>query len=277
MNVFDYRPPSTDMREYVRQFQIVGFDFGHGHAIPTKPYWPRPENCLCFYPRKMETIEYGDGRREERKDRSSLMGQPLFMTRRQPGNGFFLFQVVFQPGALFRLTGIPAAVFNNQFVDAEAVFSAEIRAVNERLGSTGSHLEMIGIVENFLRYLVKKARLGVQPVDRAGLYLHGQARNVSIDWLADQSCLSRKQFYRKFVERMGVSPKFYARLVQFDNAVKRKNACPGQDWLSIALDMGYYDYQHLVRDFKEFTGLSPAAFYQLDSHAPERTFGYKET
>ena len=277
MTVFDYRPPSADLREYVRQLQIVGFDFGEGHPVPTKPYWPRPEHCLCFYPRKMELIQYGDGRREERKDRSSLMGQPLFMTKRQPGNGFFLFQVVFQPGALFRLTGIPVAVFNNQFVDAEAVFPAEIRAVNERLSSTDNHLEMIAIVENFLRYLVKKARFGVQPVDKAAFYLHGHARNASPDWLASEACLSRKQFYRKFVERMGVSPKFYARIVQFDNAVKRKNAFPGQDWLSIALHLGYYDYQHLARDFKEFTSLSPPAFYQLDSHAPERTFGYRET
>jgi AraC-like DNA-binding protein len=277
MIVFDYRPPSADLREYVRQLQIVGFQFGEGFTVPLKPYWPRPENCLCFYPRKMELIEYGDGRREERKNRASLMGQPLFMTKRQPKDGFFLFQVVFQPGVLFRLTGIPAEVFTNQFVDAEAVFSAEVRAVNERIGSTGNHLEMITIVENFLRYLVKKARYAVLPVDKAALFLHQNPRAVSLDWLAREACLSRKQFYRKFVERMGVSPKFYARIVQFDNAVKLKNACPGKDWLSIALELGYYDYQHLVRDCKELTGLTPAGFYLLDSHAPERTFGYKET
>jgi hypothetical protein len=31
----------------------------------------------------------------------------------------------------------------NSFVDAEAVFSKEIRLVNERLSSTGDYLEMI--------------------------------------------------------------------------------------------------------------------------------------
>jgi AraC-like DNA-binding protein len=69
----------------------------------------------------------------------------------------------------------------------------------------------------------------------------------------------------------------YSRIIQFDNAVKLKNAQPQKDWLSIALELGYYDYQHLVRDFKEFTYLTPAQFYLQDSQAPERKFGYKET
>jgi AraC-like DNA-binding protein len=76
---------------------------------------------------------------------------------------------------------------------------------------------------------------------------------------------------------MGVSPKVYSRIIRFDQAVKIKNAYPEQDWLSIGLQSGYYDYQHMVKDFKEFTGLTPIQFYLLDSHAPERKFGKKET
>ena len=97
--------------------------------------------------------------------------------------------------------------------------------------------------------------------------------NVSLDWLANQACLSQRQFYRQFVERHGISPKLYARIARFENAMKLKNATPQQDWLSIALELGYYDYQHLVRDFKEFTTLSPNEFLLADSQSPERKFG----
>lgn len=157
MIIFDYRLPSPDLRAYVRQFQIVGFEFNENYTVPWKPYWPRPENCLSFYTRKTEIIEYIDGYKEERKPHATLVGQPCFMTKRQPSHNFVLFQVVFQPGALFRLTGIPANQLTNLYIDAEAVFSNEIRWVNERLNSTDNHLEMIAIVEYFLRYLVKKA------------------------------------------------------------------------------------------------------------------------
>ena len=59
--------------------------------------------------------------------------------------------------------------------------------------------------------------------------------------------------------------------------MKRKNAQPTKDWLSVALDSGYYDYQHLVRDFKEFTSLTPNAFLLADGQSPERAFGVRET
>jgi len=277
MVAFDYRLPSPALREYVRLYQIVGFEFKDALTVPSKPYWPRPENYLTFYPRDLERVSYLDGDQPQDKPRSTIIGQPCIVTHRQVGRDFLAFQVVFQAGALFRLSRIPANELTNSFVDAEAVFSGEIKLVNERLSSTDNHLEMVAIVEDFLWYLIRGATYQRHPVDEAGHFLLQNPRNVSLDWLADQTCVSRRQFYRQFVERMGVSPKCYSRIVQFDNAVKLKNAQPHKDWLSIALELGYYDYQHLVRDFKEFTGLTPTAFYLQDSKAPERTFGHRET
>jgi AraC-like DNA-binding protein len=277
MIVFDYRPPSPGLREYVRLFQIVGFEFKASETVPWKPYWPRPELCLSFYPRKTELIESPQGEKEEVKLRSIIRGQSCAITNRQPHKNFILFQVVFQPGALFRLIGLPACELTNTYVDAESVFPIEINLVNQRLSSTDDHLEMVAIVEEFLYFLVRRSRYDLRPVDKISYFLLTNPRPISLDWLAREACLSRKQFYRKFVECMGVSPKMYTRIIQFDNAIKLKNAHPAKDWLSIALELGYYDYQHLVRDFKEFTHLTPAQFYLLDSQAPERKFGYRET
>jgi transcriptional regulator GlxA family with amidase domain len=193
-----------------------------------------------------------------------------------------LFQVVFQPGALFRLTGIPAHELANTFVDAEAVFAPEINLVNERLSCTDNHLNMIEIVEHFLHYLIRRrttaySRHSQQPVDKVSQFLLHNPTRFSLDWLANQACLSTKQFYNLFQQRMGISPKMYARIARFDQTVKLKNAQPQKDWLSIALEYGYYDYQHLVRDYREFTQLTPTEFNQKESHAPERAFGNAET
>jgi len=55
-----------------------------------------------------------------------------------------------------------------------------------------------------------------------------------------------------------------------------KNRFPKKDWLSIAIECGYHDYQHLAKDYKEFTGLSPAQFTELDTKGPDRIIGVAE-
>jgi hypothetical protein len=172
MIIFDYRLPSPALREYVRQYQIIGFEFKRTDIVPYKPYWPRPENYLTFYTRDTElVIEPMNNNRQVKKPRSSIIGQPTFITNRQVGHNFLAFQIAFQPGALFRLTGIPAELLTNSFIDAEAVFSKELHLVNERLSSTDNHLEMIGIVEVFLYYLIHKVKYDIRPVDKVSHYL----------------------------------------------------------------------------------------------------------
>jgi AraC-like DNA-binding protein len=278
MIAFEYLLPDGALREYVWQYQIVGFEFNDAVHVPYKSNWPRPENCLAFYPRDPVILfDVAHENKVYQKPRSAILGQPYCVTNRQIGRNFISFQVVFQPGALYRLTRIPANQITHGFIDAEAVFSSEVQQVNNRLSSTDDCKEMIRIVEDFLFYLIRNSVPEVRPIDKVAHYILNHPKNISLDWLAREACLSRKQFYRKFIERMGVSPNLYSRIISFDQAVKYKNAFPEKDWLTIAVDLGYYDYQHLVNDFKEFTKMTPNEFYLQDSNAPERSFGHKET
>jgi AraC-like DNA-binding protein len=275
--IHQYFLPNPVLRGYVKMLQLIHLEFKGVEEIPFKPYWPRAENCLAFYPRDVETVEYVDSGKQVKKTRAILIGQPSVVTNRYVGRDFCVFQVVFQPGALFRLTGIPSSELTNTFVDAESVFSKEISLVNERLSSTDSYEKMIEIVEDFLNHLIKKSKKDLLPVDKVSLMMLENPAYFSLDALANEACLSVKQFYRKFIERMGVSPKFYQRINRFDHAMKLKNAHPDKDWLTIALDWNYHDYQHLVKDFKEFTCLAPTEFLAKDNKAPERAFGLVET
>lgn len=278
-----YCLPSPALREYVRLLQLIHFDFSASvAALPVKPYWPRPENCLAFYLRDPEAVAYATSSQLVAKPRVALIGQPTELTHRHVGRHCLVLQVVFQPGALYRLIGLPGQELTNTFVDAEAVFPREISRVAERLGSASHYAEMTAIVEAFLLQLVQQRRHERLPIDKVSQLLLGHTRlgqpaGLSVEQLASAACLSVKQYYRKSVERLGVGPKLFGRITRFDQAIKLHNAHPTPDWLSVALAAGYHDYQHLVRDFKDFTTRTPTGFAQQENQAPERVFGFVET
>jgi AraC-like DNA-binding protein len=276
MVFLDYRLPHPSLADFVKKYQIIGFEFGQEVSVlPAKAYWPRPENYLTFYPKDLELVEYPDGR-VARQGRSAFIGQPTTFTKRHVGRDFMLFQVVFQPGALFRLLGLPVQELNDSFEDAESVLGKQLRQVNERLSYTRHYTEMIPLVEQFLFEWVRKNPRDERPCERVARFMLTNPSFTSIDTLASQACLSPRQFYRQFTERMGISPKMFSRVVKLDHIIKLKNAQPHKDWLSLALELGYYDYQHLVRDFKEFTHLSPNGFLLAEGKSPERNFGLIE-
>lgn len=268
--------PAPDVREFVQLYRIVHLTFPAGEPIPFKAYPPRPEHCLVFYPFDTETAEYKNSGKIVKDIPVVLYGQFSEVTNRTIGQNFLAFQVVFYPGALYRLTGIPGNELTNEYMDAENVFSSELRNVNEQLFQAAGYPAMIDIANAFVRNLIKKHRKPKLPVDDAFALLLQKNGALPVDRLAREACLSTKQLERRFKERTGVNPKLYARIIRFDKAFRFKNSHPDFDWLRIAVECDYHDYQHLVKDYKEFTGLTPAAFHEVENNAPERKFGLSE-
>ncbi|MDQ4138998.1 MAG: AraC family transcriptional regulator, partial [Bacteroidota bacterium] len=143
----------------------------------------------------------------------------------------------------------------------------------EQLQMAKTYNELLAIGESFVRTLVNHTRKDFHLLDAVAKYMTLSDTNISVDWLAKESCLCTKQFKRKFQERTGVNPKLYVRIIRFNKAFNIKNRYPEWDWLRIAIDCGYYDYQHLVKDYKDFTGLAPNEFHLLESTSPERILG----
>ncbi len=266
--------PHQGLQEFVKCYRIVHFSFDKNTLPPSKPYTPRPENCLVFYPHDTERVEYANSGKKIAHLPIALVGQHISVTNRFVGSNFLAILIIFQPGALYRLTGIPLFELNDQYLAADCVFAKDIQFVNEQFHHAKTYSEMVTIANQFVARLVKKIVKDNHPLDTICQLMLKQNTYTSLDWLAKKSCLSIKQFERNFKDRTGVTPKLFNRLIRFDNAFRTKNAQPALDWLSVAINCNYYDYQHLVRDYKDFTGLSPKAFHQLDS--PERLLGMEE-
>ncbi len=264
--------PSPAISDLVRCFRICHFTFDQTITIPGKVYPPKPEMVLHFFLRDAWAIEQESGRKEYQPP-ITLTGQRTFVRNQYNGRDFINFQVVFQPTALFRLTGIPADALTDQILDAEDIFPKSIRYTFEQLQKARSYSQLLLIGESFVKVLLHSITKDIHPIDAVAKQMLQTAGNVSLDWLAQEACLCTKQFKRKFNERTGVNPKLYTRIIRFNKAFNLKNRYPDHDWLSIAVQCGYYDYQHLVKDYRDFTGLTPIAFHQLEKSSPEYILG----
>ncbi|MFY8025893.1 MAG: helix-turn-helix domain-containing protein [Sediminibacterium sp.] len=268
--------PAPDVQAFVQFFRIVHLEFSKEDVIPIKAYPPRPEQCLAFYPYDRETVEYVGSNKVVNHLPVVLYGQFTQVTNRMIGHQFLVFQIVFYPGALYNLTGIPSSELVNEYLDGSIFFGNQVHEVNEQLYEAKSYEMMIAIGNQFVRTLIAKSIKPILPIDWACAQMLNKTSQLSIDQIARQACYSARQLERKFKERTGVNPKLFMRIIRFDNAFRQKNSHPSMDWLRIALECDYHDYQHLVRDYKDFTQLSPNQFHLIEDKAPERKFGLNE-
>ncbi len=264
------------LSEFIHRYEIVRFVFGSEVSLPVKYLAPRPEHWLTFYPRDPQRIRCTGSNDIITYPRAIVNGVNTTPMYRYGGHDFLALRVVFQPGGLFRLTGIPSGELTNTFVDAEAIWPKDIRLVSERLNSTNDLTAMLTIIESFLFGLVRSVCKTPHAVDATSQLILQQQPWVSLDQLAVQSCLSIRQFIRKFEERIGLSPKQFDCIARFDKAYRMHNKYPALDWLSIALACGYYDHQHFAKDCKAITYLSPTTFFELEQKAPEYALGLRE-
>jgi AraC-like DNA-binding protein len=260
----------------VQTYRIVHFRFEPDQPLPFKAYPPRPEQVLAFYPHDRERAQYLQTGREVKDIPVVLYGQFSEVTTRFVGRHFLVFQIVFLPGAIYRLTGMPSSEISNAYLDAEIIFGTVVRDINEQIYHANEYPKMIRIADGFVRELIRQQKKPTLIIDQACASLLNREEPGAIKQLAREACLSVRQMERKFKERVGVNPKLFERIIRFDRAFRVKNTFPQMDWLRIAIECNYHDYQHLVRDYKDLTGFGPNAFHEIENKAPERIFGLSE-
>jgi AraC-like DNA-binding protein len=274
--VFQFLPPTPALRGWVRQHQVIRLRFDAGTPVPVKPYWPRPAAALAFYLRDAEQVATAPGTPAQRKPRAALIGQPTVATLRQGGLDFSVYQIEFEPGALYRLTGLPLDELTDAWVDAEQVFPPSFRALVDRLAQHDDPAALIALAEAWLLPQTLAPRRAAAAADRIAGLLLADAGGAGLEALALTHGLDVRQLRRQFAARTGVNPRLFGRVARFDRLVRLANLSPQARWLDLALDAGYHDHQHLARDFREFTGMAPSAFRALELQAPERRFGFRE-
>lgn len=81
--------------------------------------------------------------------------------------------------------------------------------------------------------------------------------DVKIAGLAHQAGLSLRQFERRFIRQIGMSPKMFARVVRFEAAMDCMTRSGADSWTDLAHRFGYFDQMHMVHEFAALAGDTP--------------------
>ena len=263
--------PSIHLREFIRDYLLIHFNFSGLETKPVKPYPACPKQGIIFYIKGSVVSTNPLTGLSVKRAQTVIFGQPVSRQNLHLSEDYLSISVRFQPGALHKFLGIPMTYFIQKNEDAELVIGAEIRLLHEQLQEAVSYNKMLVLIEDFLWARVRKIKEGIHPVDKIGQLLLENPQSFVLDKLAREACLSTSQLERRFLQQFGVPPKFYARICRFYKSYLLKQRNPNISWLDVAWESGYSDYQHLVKDFKAFAGSTPNTLIQEDTASPEQS------
>jgi AraC-like DNA-binding protein len=87
---------------------------------------------------------------------------------------------------------------------------------------------------------------------------------IPVSGLAKRVNLSNRQLERRFLDAVGMTPKRFCRIRRFQRVLQAMEE-PKTNWADAAVECGYYDQAHLIRDFRRFSGLTPACLLGADT------------
>ena len=261
--------PHPALRDIVLCYTAVDVQIPYEAEPTVTPYPATPLQSIIFYgnhPLKMRK----EGMKEfEQQAATMIIGPQYSRVDLVVKRCLKCIRVDFRPGGLFRLLGIPMKELFDEAFDAEEIFGAELKELNEKLANTHNPETQKCLIELFLLHRLDRAHKAL-PFDKAMRILLENSGNLPIKELASMACLSLRQFERKCGERIGMPPKTFAKIARFSQAYRLKEAKPNLSWTAIAHSSGYYDQMHFIRDFKEFTGVVPTILNSELDNTPFR-------
>ena len=171
-----------------------------------------------------------------------------------------LIGVRLRAGGAWPFLGIPLREFTDQVVELGAVLGGEIKELRDRLGEAVSDGARFDLLETWLMQRARSRTPPTRSVNYALRLIAHDSNPARIGMLAGQIGISHKHLLREFDRCVGLRPKVFARLCAFQKVIQSVGQKSGIDWAGTAAMCGYYDQAHLIREFRSFSGLTPANY-----------------
>lgn len=254
-NIYD---PREELRRQIRYHWSLDADAD----APKERERIFPDGCIELI------FNYADLFRKHEPDGSSFLqprgiiyGQIKSYIEVEPTNTVGLFSTRFNPAGLQPFIDFDVNDFTGRAITVGELWGEDGEALERTMIACSTNEERQTIVENFLLKKLEAVAFDNRDVEYCVDALLQREGAVSIDKLADELEIGKRQLERKFIAAVGLSLKFLARIIRFQNTLQLIEKKEFTSFTNVAYDGGFYDQAHFIKDFREFTGLNPKQYF----------------
>jgi AraC-like DNA-binding protein len=163
--------------------------------------------------------------------------------------------VHFRPGEAAPVLGVAPGELCDDHVPLDALWGAVPTAeLCERL-RTALPDERFGLLE---RALAARLRDPLRRHAAVPVAVKELERGTGVAEVAGRVDLSHRRLIQVFSAEVGMTPKLFGRVRRFQRCLERAGQDPAADWSRLAVESGYFDQSHMIREFVALSGFSPA-------------------
>lgn len=251
--------PPKPLQHCVRRILITIGDEDTDEILPIGP----TGFAYLTYSRYPPVINYAY-RRIEKEEQLFMVSQ---LDKEQPYfeiNGpLFHIGLEILPTTPFYYFGVEGGLLTDDFITLEDHFPAIAEGFKKQVENENDPLKVAAALEQLLLDQPKRES-GFSYLDKALDIIYKRSGNIDLPTLIDEINISERHFRRIFKKVIGIGPKQYSKVVQFNAVFEAIQRNQENELYDMALKHGYYDHAHFINDFKKLLGQSPRQFLKSD-------------
>ncbi len=171
-----------------------------------------------------------------------------------------LIGVGFKPGGGFPFFPCPAGELQDSSTPLDALWGPTANSVREQLLEAVTPRERFAVLEAHLLECLRAGPRRHPAIQYALATFQSGSNTATIADIVEHTGLSARKLIELFRGQVGLTPKVFSRMCRFRRVLGRIGNTPDVDWAETALACGYFDQPHFIHDFRDFAGVSPAAY-----------------
>lgn len=166
----------------------------------------------------------------------------------------------FRPGGAYPFFRFPIFELTESVTELDLIWGGLVDDIRDELQETDSPDAKLMRLESFLLRQVQRSLEPNRLIAFAVHQLQHSPQFLAIKDLANTIGITQKHLISQFEKVVGLRPKSFARVSKFQRVVNLIEQQKEIEWANIALECGYYDQAHFIKEFHAFSGLNPSTY-----------------